>query len=45
MNMGADEHGDGVWPGYGNVLVPPSCHYDGDIETQHKGQGNQLAVC
>lgn len=44
VDVGADEHGDGVGPGDARVLVPPALHDDGDIEAQHERQRDQVAV-
>lgn len=44
MNVGADEHGYRVRPGNAGVLVPPARHHDGDIETEHERQWNEVAV-
>lgn len=44
VDVGADKDGDGVRPGYAGVLVPPALHDDGDVEAQHEGERDQVAV-
>lgn len=44
VDVRADEDGDGVGPGDAGVLVPPALHDDGDVEAQHEGQRDEVAV-
>ena len=44
MDVRADEHRDGVRPRDAGVLVPPALHDDGDVEAQHEGQRDEVAV-
>lgn len=45
VDVRADEHGNGVGPGDAGVLVPPALHDDGDVEAQHEGERDEVAVC
>lgn len=45
MYSGRYEDSDTVRPRYRHVLIPPSGHYDADIETQDERQRYQIAVC
>jgi len=44
MHIGAYEDRNGIWPGNGGVLIPPTGHHNRDIETQHKGQGYEFSI-
>jgi len=44
MDIRADKHGDGIWPGNGGVLIPPTGHHNRYIETQDEGQGYEFSV-
>lgn len=44
LNIGTDKHGDWVRPWNRFVLIPPSSHHDGHIETQHEGNRYQIPI-
>lgn len=44
MDGGRYENGDRVWPRYHHILIPPSGHNDANVEAQHEGEGDQIAV-
>lgn len=44
MNGGRYENGDRVWPRYHHILIPPSGHNDANVEAQHEGERDQIAV-
>lgn len=44
VNVGTDEYCYWIRPWYTGVLVPPSGHYNGDVETEHERQWNQVTI-
>ena len=44
VDVGGDPHGGRVGPGEGLELGPPALDDEGDVEAEHEGDGDEVAV-